>query len=159
MSKTSTLSWDPAWVSYDSVCVAVDSIAQVPNFIIFGSVGKIWENVYSCNEYKTDQVKHMCACLCLPSFSFTRNPNSYIPSPNCLMQRADCIKQARHAPGITATDEKLAVTENFLCTGGLLPFRDHIACSGMFPLRRVFINECILIIISTFKGTFLASLG
>ncbi|KAK5917975.1 hypothetical protein CgunFtcFv8_002781 [Champsocephalus gunnari] len=44
--------------------------------------------------------------------------------------RDNCIKHALTAPNITATDPKVAVTDNFLCTGGLTPFRDHLACKG-----------------------------
>ncbi|XP_010791795.1 complement factor B-like [Notothenia coriiceps] len=44
--------------------------------------------------------------------------------------RDNCIKYALEAPNITATDPKVAVTDNFLCTGGLTPFRDHVACKG-----------------------------
>ncbi|XP_033995925.1 complement factor B-like [Trematomus bernacchii] len=44
--------------------------------------------------------------------------------------RVDCIKHALEVPNITATDPKVAVTDNFLCTGGLTPFRDHVACKG-----------------------------
>ncbi|KAK5858480.1 hypothetical protein PBY51_002615 [Eleginops maclovinus] len=44
--------------------------------------------------------------------------------------RQDCIKHALEAPGITATDPKVPVTDNFLCTGGLTPYRDHVACKG-----------------------------
>ncbi|KAI4813800.1 hypothetical protein KUCAC02_003028 [Chaenocephalus aceratus] len=44
--------------------------------------------------------------------------------------RDNCIKHALTAPNITATDPKVAVTDNFLCTGGLDPFRDHLACKG-----------------------------
>ncbi|XP_060941709.1 complement factor B-like [Limanda limanda] len=44
--------------------------------------------------------------------------------------RDDCIRHALHAKGITAENPKVAVTDNFLCTGGQTPFRDHIACSG-----------------------------
>lgn len=51
------------------------------------------------------------------------------------MQRNECIRHALEAEGITTNDPKKAVTDNFLCTGGLMPFRDHIACTGMFPLQ------------------------
>ncbi|XP_034055920.1 complement factor B-like isoform X2 [Gymnodraco acuticeps] len=44
--------------------------------------------------------------------------------------RDNCIKHALTAPNITATDPKVAVTDNFLCTGGRDPFRDHVACKG-----------------------------
>ncbi|XP_070773244.1 complement factor B-like [Enoplosus armatus] len=44
--------------------------------------------------------------------------------------RAGCINHALKAPGITTLNPKDAVTDNFLCTGGLSPFRDHIACPG-----------------------------
>ncbi|XP_047234485.1 complement factor B-like [Girardinichthys multiradiatus] len=41
-----------------------------------------------------------------------------------------CIKKALLAPGITTKDERVAVTDNFLCTGGRVEHRDHIACTG-----------------------------
>ncbi|KAM7397999.1 hypothetical protein PAMA_006057 [Pampus argenteus] len=44
--------------------------------------------------------------------------------------RDECIKHALKAPGITTKNPRDAVTDNFLCTGGLTPFRDHIACTG-----------------------------
>ncbi|KAM9348846.1 complement factor B-like [Symphorus nematophorus] len=44
--------------------------------------------------------------------------------------RDECIRKALKAPGITTDKPKDAVTDNFLCTGGLTPQRDHIACTG-----------------------------
>ncbi|XP_070839171.1 complement factor B-like [Chaetodon trifascialis] len=44
--------------------------------------------------------------------------------------RDDCIKHALQAEGITTKNVKDVVTDNFLCTGGRTPFRDHIACTG-----------------------------
>ncbi|XP_078121876.1 complement factor B-like isoform X2 [Sander vitreus] len=44
--------------------------------------------------------------------------------------RDACIKHALEAPGITTKDPKEVVTDNFLCTGGQAPRRDHIACKG-----------------------------
>ncbi|KAF7644480.1 hypothetical protein LDENG_00221450, partial [Lucifuga dentata] len=44
--------------------------------------------------------------------------------------RNDCISHALQAKGITTNNPKVAVTDNFLCTGGLDPQRDHIACTG-----------------------------
>ncbi|XP_061595766.1 complement factor b, like [Cololabis saira] len=41
-----------------------------------------------------------------------------------------CIRKALTAQGITATDPKIAVTDNFLCTGGKVEHRDDIACTG-----------------------------
>ncbi|KAM4545896.1 complement factor B-like [Odontesthes bonariensis] len=41
--------------------------------------------------------------------------------------RDACINKALTARGVTARDPKVAVTNNFLCTGG---HRDHIACAG-----------------------------
>ncbi|XP_023198583.1 complement factor B-like [Xiphophorus maculatus] len=41
-----------------------------------------------------------------------------------------CIKKALSAPGITTKNERVAVTDNFLCTGGRVGYRDHIACTG-----------------------------
>ncbi|XP_051903114.1 complement factor B-like [Hippocampus zosterae] len=45
-------------------------------------------------------------------------------------KRDECIQHALEAPGITAQKAEIPVTENFLCTGGRAPFRDHIACTG-----------------------------
>lgn len=55
------------------------------------------------------------------------------------MQRDLCIKKALKAKGITTTDPKVPVTDNFLCTGG---DRDHIACTGMFPLSTHHYTTC-----------------
>ncbi|XP_051256245.1 complement factor B-like [Dicentrarchus labrax] len=44
--------------------------------------------------------------------------------------RAGCIKHALQAPGIDTDVITDVVTDNFLCTGGRTPFRDHIACTG-----------------------------
>ncbi|XP_074527811.1 complement factor B-like [Halichoeres trimaculatus] len=44
--------------------------------------------------------------------------------------RDSCIMAAVGAKGITAKDPKVAVTDNFLCSGGLDPYRDHISCKG-----------------------------
>ncbi|XP_035522774.1 complement factor B-like [Morone saxatilis] len=44
--------------------------------------------------------------------------------------RAGCIRHALQAPGIDTDVVTDVVTDNFLCTGGRTPFRDHIACTG-----------------------------
>uniref|UniRef100_UPI0037E91815 complement factor B-like n=1 Tax=Semicossyphus pulcher TaxID=241346 RepID=UPI0037E91815 len=44
--------------------------------------------------------------------------------------RDECIQHAVDAEGIDTNNPKVAVTDNFLCSGGLNPFRDHIACKG-----------------------------
>ncbi|XP_010742880.3 complement factor B-like isoform X1 [Larimichthys crocea] len=44
--------------------------------------------------------------------------------------RDECISYALRAKGITTNNPKDAVTDNFLCTGGQQPFRDHIARKG-----------------------------
>ncbi|XP_039474144.1 complement factor B-like isoform X1 [Oreochromis aureus] len=44
--------------------------------------------------------------------------------------RYECIKNAVGVEGITADTLRDAVTDNFICTGGLQPYRDHIACTG-----------------------------
>ncbi|XP_037324059.2 complement factor B-like isoform X2 [Pungitius pungitius] len=44
--------------------------------------------------------------------------------------RGDCIRHALEAPGITTANVSEVVTDNFICTGGRTPFRDHIACHG-----------------------------
>lgn len=58
------------------------------------------------------------------------------------MQRDICIQHALEATGISTKDPKVAVTDNFLCTGGRIEHRDHIACTGMFFLSHLyFINQ------------------
>lgn len=71
---------------------------------------------------------------------WTKNTLSFGSSSNYAKQRDECIKHAKNADGniITATDPKVAVTDNFLCTGGRSPQRDHIACTGIFPLLHVY---------------------
>ncbi|CAG00502.1 unnamed protein product [Tetraodon nigroviridis] len=44
--------------------------------------------------------------------------------------RDECIRYALDAEGIKTTNPKIPVTDNFICTGGQTPFRDHIACTG-----------------------------
>uniref|UniRef100_A0A667Y9T0 C3/C5 convertase n=1 Tax=Myripristis murdjan TaxID=586833 RepID=A0A667Y9T0_9TELE len=44
--------------------------------------------------------------------------------------RGECISHALHAKGVTTTDVTEVVTDNFLCTGGRSPYRDHAACPG-----------------------------
>ncbi|XP_075887540.1 complement factor B-like [Nelusetta ayraudi] len=44
--------------------------------------------------------------------------------------RVACISHALQADGITTKKAEVAVTDHFLCTGGLEPERDHIACTG-----------------------------
>ncbi|CAG5873920.1 unnamed protein product [Menidia menidia] len=44
--------------------------------------------------------------------------------------RPMCINKALKADGITTDDPTVAVTDNFLCTGGLDYRREHIACTG-----------------------------
>ncbi|XP_029957250.1 complement factor B-like [Salarias fasciatus] len=51
-------------------------------------------------------------------------------SSNSLMQRKECIKHALEAQGIDTDNPEEAVTENFLCTGGISHRREHIACKG-----------------------------
>lgn len=83
--------------------------------------------------------KLLSACMLSSLFTPTLKVTlSYASSSNSPMQRDECIKHALQAPGITTTNPKVAVTDNFLCTGGLTPFRDHIACNGMFPLLHAF---------------------
>ncbi|XP_072230703.1 complement factor B-like [Leuresthes tenuis] len=44
--------------------------------------------------------------------------------------RSNCINKALKAKGITTKDPKVAVTDSFLCTGGVTDHIDHIACTG-----------------------------
>ncbi|KAM4620927.1 complement factor B-like [Polymixia lowei] len=44
--------------------------------------------------------------------------------------REECIAHAITPKIITTKNPKDVVTDNFLCTGGLTPVRDHIACTG-----------------------------
>lgn len=50
------------------------------------------------------------------------------------MQRETCIELATKVDGITPDNLKDVVTENFLCSGGRQPTRDHVACKGMFNI-------------------------
>ncbi|KAM9499320.1 complement factor B-like isoform 1-T1 [Salvelinus alpinus] len=45
-------------------------------------------------------------------------------------QRENCIELATKVDGITSDNLKDVVTENFLCSGGRQPTRDHVACKG-----------------------------
>lgn len=44
--------------------------------------------------------------------------------------RDACIEDAKRAEGMTAKNAKDIVTDNFLCTGGIEPVTDHVACKG-----------------------------
>ncbi|CAL9685523.1 unnamed protein product [Knipowitschia caucasica] len=44
--------------------------------------------------------------------------------------RPGCIDKAKNAPNITVNDATVAVTENFLCTGGRYPNLDKMSCKG-----------------------------
>lgn len=44
------------------------------------------------------------------------------------MQRDLCIQEVLNVRGMRISDPTVAVTENFLCTGG---DGDHIACAGV----------------------------
>ncbi|XP_063076786.1 complement factor b, like [Engraulis encrasicolus] len=44
--------------------------------------------------------------------------------------RDACIEDAKRAKGVTAKDAKKIVTGNFLCTGGINPVTDDVACKG-----------------------------
>ncbi|KAM6984111.1 complement factor B-like [Tautogolabrus adspersus] len=44
--------------------------------------------------------------------------------------RDECIRHALGADGISTDKPEDAVTDNFICSGGLTPFRDHISCRG-----------------------------
>lgn len=74
-------------------------------------------------------------CILLKDFVFL--------FPNFSLQRDECIRHALDAQGITAADPKVAVTDNFLCTGGRIPYRDHVACPGIFSL--LFVTNKIII--------------
>lgn len=51
------------------------------------------------------------------------------------LQRDECISHALEAEGITTTNPRDVVSDNFLCTGGQTPFREHKACAGLYPPR------------------------
>uniref|UniRef100_A0A4W5JR48 C3/C5 convertase n=1 Tax=Hucho hucho TaxID=62062 RepID=A0A4W5JR48_9TELE len=44
--------------------------------------------------------------------------------------RENCIELATQIDGITSDNLKDVVTENFLCSGGRQPTRDHVSCKG-----------------------------
>jgi len=70
----------------------------------------------------------VCTCRCL-YVCVSLFASAYHP-----IQRNSCINKALMAAGITATDPTVAVTDSFLCTGGVTPHIDHIACPGMCSL-------------------------
>ncbi|CAL8268056.1 unnamed protein product [Merluccius merluccius] len=51
-------------------------------------------------------------------------------TPRDLTTRRPCIMEATKLPNITAENVHTVVTDNFLCTGGISPSVDHIACKG-----------------------------
>lgn len=58
-------------------------------------------------------------------------PIKKVTFPFSASQRDECIRYALQAEGIKTNNPKIPVTDNFICTGGQTPFRDHIACTGM----------------------------
>uniref|UniRef100_A0A8C9YCL8 C3/C5 convertase n=1 Tax=Sander lucioperca TaxID=283035 RepID=A0A8C9YCL8_SANLU len=64
------------------------------------------------------------------SFLTKKGTTSMVPLSNSTLQRDACIKHALGAQGISTKDPKEVVTDNFLCTGGQDPTRDHISCKG-----------------------------
>lgn len=57
----------------------------------------------------------------------------------CFLQRDDCVEDAKKADIFKKSNKtfnaKDIVTDNFLCSGGISPITDHIACKGMFHFR------------------------
>uniref|UniRef100_A0A1A8CQQ0 C3/C5 convertase n=1 Tax=Nothobranchius kadleci TaxID=1051664 RepID=A0A1A8CQQ0_NOTKA len=70
----------------------------------------------------------------LERLSFLTRQNSLVAEKDVFAKlggnRNLCIQKALNANGITAKDPKVAVTDNFLCTGGRIEQRNHIACRG-----------------------------
>uniref|UniRef100_A0A671VFM5 C3/C5 convertase n=1 Tax=Sparus aurata TaxID=8175 RepID=A0A671VFM5_SPAAU len=70
----------------------------------------------------------------LESLSFLTRTSNLVDEKTVLAKlgdnRGECISHALDAEGIDTDDPEVAVTENFLCTGGRNPQRDHIACRG-----------------------------
>ncbi|XP_056910307.1 complement factor B-like isoform X1 [Takifugu flavidus] len=70
----------------------------------------------------------------LEKLSFLTRKSKYIDKKEVHAKlgdnRNECIRHALQAEGITTTDPRVAVSDNFLCTGGQTPYRDHIACPG-----------------------------
>ncbi|KTG43615.1 hypothetical protein cypCar_00041000 [Cyprinus carpio] len=46
--------------------------------------------------------------------------------------RDACVEDAKKAKGINATNAKDIVTDNFLCSGGIVPTVDDVACKGWY---------------------------
>lgn len=53
------------------------------------------------------------------------------------LQRDACVEDAKQAEGITAKNAEDIVSDNFLCSGGIEPTRDDIACKGMFDFGKI----------------------
>ncbi|KAM8741499.1 complement factor B-like [Acanthopagrus schlegelii] len=70
----------------------------------------------------------------LESLSFLTRTSNFIDEKSVQAKlgdnRQECIRHALAAEGVDTDDPEVAVTENFLCTGGRSPYRDHIACRG-----------------------------
>lgn len=49
-----------------------------------------------------------------------------------VLQRQACVEDAKKAERITAENAADIVTDNFLCSGGIDPTTDEIACKGKF---------------------------
>ncbi len=62
------------------------------------------------------------------------NSSEYISSKIVFsfLQRDACVEDAKKSEGITAKNAKDIVTDNFLCSGGIEPTVDDIACKGEF---------------------------
>uniref|UniRef100_A0A8C5AYV0 C3/C5 convertase n=1 Tax=Gadus morhua TaxID=8049 RepID=A0A8C5AYV0_GADMO len=61
--------------------------------------------------------------ICIPC---TKETNQALRLP----PDSKCSDQATRLPNVTAEKIHEFVTDNFLCTGGIRPFVDHIACKG-----------------------------
>uniref|UniRef100_A0AAQ4R266 C3/C5 convertase n=1 Tax=Gasterosteus aculeatus aculeatus TaxID=481459 RepID=A0AAQ4R266_GASAC len=76
--------------------------------------------------------KQQVELCCALSLLFTTNLKGTLTFCSSIspMQRGECIRHALDAKGITTTDVREVVTDNFICTGGQTPFRDDVACRG-----------------------------
>jgi len=75
----------------------------------------------------------VCLCQLSNKNKPTNNQPSVLPTET---QREPCILQATTIENVTSENVHDVVTDNFLCTGGTVPFVDHIACPGRFITAR-----------------------
>uniref|UniRef100_A0A8C7JK65 C3/C5 convertase n=1 Tax=Oncorhynchus kisutch TaxID=8019 RepID=A0A8C7JK65_ONCKI len=74
--------------------------------------------------------KETSGALRLSGEEITCKQQGAITAHSLSIKMANCIELATKVDGITSNNLKDVVTENFLCSGGRQPTRDHVACKG-----------------------------